>query len=112
MANTRGSKRWSATKIRSSGTTLPSLSSPRAPSPEERRRVYVILKPTVKPLADGGLKMSGAFGEEGPTWETAGTSRRSFPDANPATPTRLRFTIIPKDTGLKTAFKLDYNVRL
>jgi chromosome segregation ATPase len=45
-------------------------------SPEERRRVYVILKLTVEPLADGGLKMSGAFGEETPVWETVGTSTR------------------------------------
>ena len=45
-------------------------------SPEERRRVYVILKLTVEALADGGLKMSGAFGEETPTWETVGTSTR------------------------------------
>jgi hypothetical protein len=36
-------------------------------SPEERRKVYVILNLTVEPLADGGLKMSGAFGEE-PVW--------------------------------------------
>ena len=31
-------------------------------SPEERRKVYVILKLTVEALADGGLKISGAFG--------------------------------------------------
>jgi hypothetical protein len=31
--------------------------------------VYVILKPTVEALADGGLKISGAFGEEIPVWE-------------------------------------------
>ena len=45
-------------------------------SPEERRRVYVILKLTVEPLADGGLKMRGAFGEETPTWEDVRTSTR------------------------------------
>jgi hypothetical protein len=56
--------------------------------------------------------MSGAFGEETPTWETVGTSRRSFSDANLATPTRLRFTLICKDGELETALKLDYYVRL
>jgi recombinase-like zinc beta ribbon protein len=44
-------------------------------SPEERRKVYVILNLTVEPLADGGLKMSGAFGEE-PVWEDVRTSTR------------------------------------
>ncbi len=45
-------------------------------SPEERRNVYVILKLTVEPLADGDLKISGAFGEETPVWEDVGTSTR------------------------------------
>jgi len=45
-------------------------------SPEERRKVYVILKLTVEALADGGLKVSGAFGEETPVWEEVGTSTR------------------------------------
>jgi hypothetical protein len=44
-------------------------------SPEERRKVYVILNLTVEALADGGLKMSAAFGEE-PVWEDVGTSTR------------------------------------
>jgi hypothetical protein len=44
-------------------------------SPEERRKVYVILNLTVEPLADGGLKISGAFGEE-PVWEDVRTSTR------------------------------------
>jgi hypothetical protein len=44
-----------------------------AHSPEERRKVYVILNLTVEPVADGGLKISGAFGEE-PVWEDVGTS--------------------------------------
>jgi hypothetical protein len=44
-------------------------------SPEERRKVYVILNLTVEPLADGGLKINGAFGEE-PVWEDARTSTR------------------------------------
>jgi site-specific DNA recombinase len=44
-------------------------------SPEERRKVYVILNLTVEALADGGLKMSGAFGEE-PVWEDVRTSIR------------------------------------
>jgi hypothetical protein len=45
-------------------------------SPEERRKVYVILKLTVEALTDGGLKISGAFGEETPVWEDARTSTR------------------------------------
>jgi hypothetical protein len=45
-------------------------------SPEERRKVYVILNLTVEALADGALKISGAFGEETPVWEIAGTSTR------------------------------------
>jgi len=44
-------------------------------SPEERRKVYVILNLTVEPLADGGLQISGAFGEE-PVWEDGRTSTR------------------------------------
>ena len=44
-------------------------------SPEERRKVYVILNLIVEPLADGGLQISGAFGEE-PVWEDVGTSTR------------------------------------
>jgi DNA repair exonuclease SbcCD ATPase subunit len=44
-------------------------------SPEERRKVYVILNLTVEALADGGLKMSGAIGEE-PVWEDVRTSTR------------------------------------
>jgi hypothetical protein len=44
-------------------------------SPEERCKVYVILDLTVQALADGGLKISGAFGEE-PVWEDVGTSTR------------------------------------
>jgi hypothetical protein len=45
-------------------------------SPEERRKVYVILNLTVEALADGSLKISGAFGEEIPVWEDVGTSTR------------------------------------
>jgi hypothetical protein len=44
-------------------------------SPEERRKVYVILDLTVEALADGGLKTSGAFGEES-VWEDVRTSTR------------------------------------
>jgi hypothetical protein len=44
-------------------------------SPEERRKVYVILNLTVEPLADESLKISGAFGEE-PVWEDVGTSTK------------------------------------
>ncbi len=45
-------------------------------SPEERRKVYVILNLTVEALADGSLKISGAFGEETPVWEDVRTSTR------------------------------------
>jgi len=45
-------------------------------SPEERRKVYVILNLTVEPLADGGLQISGAFGEEIPVWEDVRMSTR------------------------------------
>ena len=45
-------------------------------SPEERRKVYVILNLTVEPSADGDLKISGAFGEESPVWEGVRTSTR------------------------------------
>ena len=45
-------------------------------SPEERRKVYVILKLTVEAVADGGLKISGAFGEETPVWVDVRTSTR------------------------------------
>jgi hypothetical protein len=38
--------------------------------------VYVILKLTVEALADGGLKISGAFGEEIPVWEDVRMSTR------------------------------------
>lgn len=44
--------------------------------PEERRTVYSMLRLTVEALPDGSLKVSGAFGEETPVWETAGTSTR------------------------------------
>ena len=74
-------------------------------SPEERRKVYVILKLTVEALADGGLKISGAFGEETPVWEDVRTSRRSFLNTNLATPARLRFTLISRDGGLETVFE-------
>jgi hypothetical protein len=71
-------------------------------SPEECLKVYVILNLTSEPLADGGLKVSGAFGEE-PVWETVGTSRRSVADANRA---RLEFTLISKNGTLETTFDL------
>ncbi len=45
-------------------------------SPEERRRVYVILNLTVEALVDDSLKISGAFGEEPPVWESDRTSTR------------------------------------
>jgi hypothetical protein len=45
-------------------------------SPQERRKVYGILNFTVEPLADGGLQISGAFGEETPVWEDVRTSTR------------------------------------
>jgi len=76
-------------------------------SPEERRKVYVILNLIVEPLADGSLKISVAFGEE-PVWETVGTSRRSFSEANPAP---LKFVLISRNGRLETAFELDHNAR-
>jgi hypothetical protein len=76
-------------------------------SPEERRRVYVILNITVEPLADGALQISGAFGEE-PVWEDIGTSRRYSSSANLP---RLGFTLISKNGSLETAFHLDHNAR-
>jgi hypothetical protein len=45
-------------------------------SPEERRKVYVILNLTVEAFADGSLKTSCAFGEETPVWEDGRTSTR------------------------------------
>ena len=45
-------------------------------SPEDRRKAYVILKLTIEALADGGLKISGAFGEETPVWVDVRTSTR------------------------------------
>ena len=64
-------------------------------SPEERRKVYVILNLIVEPLADGSLKISVAFGEE-PVWETVGTSRRFVSSAN-----------LPPSKGLVVALILD-----
>jgi hypothetical protein len=74
-------------------------------SPEERRKVYVILNLTVEPWSAEACRQE-RFGEE-QVWEDVGTSRRSFADANPATPTRLQFTLISKNGGLETAFKLE-----
>jgi hypothetical protein len=85
----------------STGTVSYTFSS----GPEERRKVYVVLDLTVEALADGSLKMSGAFGEETPVWEDVGTSRRFFTNANLA---RLEFTLICKVGGPETAFKVDY----
>jgi hypothetical protein len=76
-------------------------------SPEERRKVYVILNLTVEPLAGSELKISGAFGEE-PVWEDVGTSRRFVSNANPL---RLGFTLILMDGSLETAFELDQSAR-
>jgi len=76
-------------------------------SPEERRKVYVILNLTVEALADGALKMSGAFGEETPVWEFEETSRRSSSSANP--PPRKDFgfaLILHEDTPPETSFRV------
>jgi hypothetical protein len=70
-------------------------------SPEERRKVYVILNLAVEPLANAALQISGAFGEE-PVWEDVGTSRRSLSSANRP---RLSFTLISKDGRLEMAFE-------
>ena len=74
-------------------------------SPEECRKAYVILKLTIEALADGGLKISGAFGEETPVWEIAGTSRRSFSGANLPAGKALGFTLTLREGAApKTAF--------
>ena len=80
--------------------------------PEERRTVYSMLGARVEALPDKNLRIRGAFGEENSVCHHDRTSRRSSPDANPARPTRLRFTLISRDGELETAFKLDYNVSL
>jgi hypothetical protein len=46
------------------------------PGSEKRRRVYSVLKLTVEALADGGLKVSGVFGEENLVCHHEGTSTR------------------------------------
>ena len=74
-------------------------------SPQERRKVYGILNLTVEPLADGGLQISGAFGEETSVWEDVRTSRRSFSDANPPAGRALGFTLTLREGAApKTAF--------
>jgi hypothetical protein len=67
-----------------------------ARSPEERRKVYVILNLTVVPLVDGGLQIIGAFGEE-PVWEDVGTSRRFSSSANPPPAKSFRFSLIVRE---------------
>jgi hypothetical protein len=69
----------------------------------ERHRVYVILKLTVEALADGGLKISGAFGKESPVWEDVGTSRRSSSSANPP---RLEFALVSRGDKVEATFRL------
>jgi hypothetical protein len=64
--------------------------------------VYVILDLAVQALADGSLKISGAFGEE-PVWETAGTSRRYFSNANPV---RLEFTLVLRNDKAEATIDL------
>jgi hypothetical protein len=59
--------------------------------PEERRTVYPMLELTVEVLPDRSLKVSGAFGEETPVWETVGTS-----DVSPLKQTFLR--VKPSDS--------------
>jgi hypothetical protein len=65
-------------------------------SPEERRKVYVILNLTVEPLAGSDLKISGAFGEE-PVWEDVGTSRRFSSSAKPSPAKSIRFVLILRE---------------
>ncbi len=43
---------------------------------EERRTVYSIFGLRVEALRDGGLKISGSFGEETQVWEDVRTSTR------------------------------------
>jgi hypothetical protein len=61
-------------------------------SPEERRKVYVILNLAVEPLANAALQISGAFGEE-PVWEDVGTSRRYSFCANTPPAKSFRFAL-------------------
>ncbi len=58
--------------------------------------MYVIPNLTVVPLADGGLQISGAFGEE-PVWEDVGTSRRYSPSANPQPRKSFEFALILRE---------------
>ena len=68
--------------------------------------MYGILNLIVEPLADGSLKISGAFGEE-PVWETAGTSRRSSSRANPPPNKSFGFAmILREDTPPETSFRV------
>jgi hypothetical protein len=74
-------------------------------SPEERRKVYVILNLTVEPLAGSDLKISGTFGEE-PVWEDVGTSRRSSFSANPRSNKSFAFGLILREGALlETSFQ-------
>jgi hypothetical protein len=79
----------------------------------KRRAVYNTLGVTVwaaKAKADQIRIVFGALGGE-EVCRSDVTSRRFLANANPASPTRLRFTLISRDGGLETAFDLDYNVR-
>ena len=67
----------------------------------ERSTIYFMVRLCVEALPDGGLKVSGLFGEEPVIWEEE-TSRRSFADANPP---RLKFTLISKNDRIETSFK-------
>jgi hypothetical protein len=75
-------------------------------SPEERRKVNVMLDPTVEALADGTLKMSGAFGEETPAWEIEGTSRRFSPRADLPSSKTFGFDLVLREGApLETSFR-------
>jgi hypothetical protein len=64
-----------------------------------------MFNPTVRALADGSLKISGAFGEETSIWEDVGTFCRSFSEAYLPAHKALGFTLIPGEgAASKTAF--------
>ena len=65
--------------------------------PKGHRTVYSILGLHVEALPGGGLKVSGAFGEETRVWEIAGTSRRSLTFANPPSDKTFGFELLLRE---------------
>jgi hypothetical protein len=88
----RGSERWEATHV---------LRVRVVSCPDCDTDVYLFLEPLVSVASRASHERDGFFG-----CTACGTASR------PAIPARLRFTLISRDGGLETAFKLDHNVRL